>query len=431
MHIYLLGIFCTALLLSATAWLSAVESSLFHLSKPVQDLLRERREKRAVLLLGLLERPRRLTMVVRTTIIAARVGVVCAAVWSAFRLASVQGVHPVGAVVVHVAVSLLLIIWFTEIGPRAYGLTHAESVGLAAAPALSSYVRLTNPLVELSVRVFRGAPAWIGLRPTIPYLTAEEIIAVVKAGEEEGEIEEEEREMIYSIFELGDTAIRDVMLPRVDMVTVERTRSVREALDKITTHGHSRLPVYEGKIDKIVGILYAKDLLRKPALDNLDILVEQVMREPFFVPEGKPVDDLLREFQRAKKHMAIVVDEYGGTAGLVTMEDLLEEIVGEIEDEYDLDKALYQPLDEETVAVNPKIAIDDLNDRFNITLPTDRHDTFGGYLYDVVDRVPDEGEVFKENGLLFTIEKVNRQRIARVLIRKTGEAKNPPADDKA
>jgi CBS domain containing-hemolysin-like protein len=191
--------------------------------------------------------------------------------------------------------------------------------------------------------------------------------------------------------------------------------------------------VYEDRIDKIVGVVYAKDLLRKPARDDYDQPVEKVMRRPFFVPEGKRVDDLLREFQREQIHLAIVVDEYGGTAGLVSIEDVLEEIVGEIQDEYDAEEDLFETTGPDSAIVNAKIPIDDLNERFRINVPTDRHETLGGYLYDVIDRVPVEGESFEDpsSGLRFKVEKVDRQRIARVRIRKARPAEESGGDEGA
>jgi len=210
------------------------------------------------------------------------------------------------------------------------------------------------------------------------------------------------------------------MVPRVDMVVVERKSPIREALNKITSHGHSRIPVYEERIDRIIGVVYAKDLLRRPVRDDLNTPVDRVMRTAYFVPDGKRVDDLLREFQEEKVHLAVVVDEYGGTAGLVTLEDVIEEIVGEIQDEYDREEEMFEEVGPDTALVNAKISIDDLNERFTISIPADVHDTLGGYIFDLVDRVPSEGETFedRESGLSFKVERVDRQRIARVRIRK-------------
>jgi len=400
------------------SFLSAAESALFHLPKAARERFQERGSEKYAVLDRLLRDPKRLTLTLRVTNLASRVVLVALTTLLSLRLASQLSVHPAFSLAVHLAVLILLVVGPGEAVPRAYGITNSERVTLAATPALQLLMRTVGPPLGLLVSVLKRVAGRLGVRWAIPYLTAEEVLAVVEVGEEKGKIEEEEREMIHSIFELAQTAVREIMVPRVDMVAVERSSTVREALERITSQGHSRVPVYEERIDKIVGVVYAKDILRNPDEKALDLPVESVMREPFFVPEGKRVDDLMREFQREKVHLAIVVDEYGGTAGLVTLEDVLEEIVGEIEDEYDREDVLFEKVGPDTAVVNAKIPIDDLNERFSIGLPADRHDTLGGYLYDLVDRVPEEGESFEDELLRFTVEKVDRQRIARVRIRK-------------
>jgi CBS domain containing-hemolysin-like protein len=418
--LYPIGLLLALLLLVVSGLLSAAESAFFHLSKPAREELEERHDRRVEALTALLGHPRRLTMSLRLLNLFVRVVVVAWITFLTLHVSAEFSVSPPLFVCLHLIVLLLFIIGPTEVIPRAYGITHAQGTALAAAQPMHSLDRVLAPGMAVLVRLLQGTARFLRIRWAVPYLTAEDVIAVVEAGEEGGEIEEEEREMIHSILELGDTAVRDVMIPRVDMVAVERKSPIREALDKITEEGHSRIPVYEGSIDRIVGVVYAKDLLRPSFRDALDLPAERVMREPYFVPEGKRVDDLLREFQREKVHLAVVVDEYGGTAGLVTMEDLLEEIVGEIQDEYDRDDDLFEAVGPDSALVNAKIDLEELNERFDITIPTERHDTLGGYLYDLIDRVPAEGESFEDpvGGLLFKVEKVDRQRIARVRIRK-------------
>ncbi|MBM3319365.1 MAG: HlyC/CorC family transporter [Candidatus Eisenbacteria bacterium] len=419
---YWAGLLLSLLLLVGSALLSAAESAFFHLSKPARELLEESRDRRARVLLGLLRHPRRLTMALRLTNVFVRVAAVSWVTFLALRFADDFAISPALFLLLHVVLLLLLIAGPTEVIPRAYGISNAKNTALRAAEPMRALERILAPGMGLFIGLLRRMARFLRVRWTVPYLTAEDVIAVVEAGEEEGEIEEEEKEMIHSILELGDTAVREVMIPRVDMVAVERKSPIREALEKITEKGHSRIPVYEERIDRIVGVVYAKDLLRPSFRDALDLSVDRVMREPFFVPEGKRVDDLLRAFQKEKVHLAIVVDEYGGTAGLVTMEDLLEEIVGEIQDEYDREDDLFETAGPDTALVNAKIDLDDLNERFTIGIPADRHDTLGGYLYDLVGRVPAEGESFEDpvSRLLFKVERVDRQRIARVRIRKLG-----------
>ncbi|RPJ48608.1 MAG: HlyC/CorC family transporter [Candidatus Latescibacterota bacterium] len=427
--LYAVGMFAAILLLAASAFLSAAESAFFHLPKPAREELEESRDTRAGALLFLLGHPRRLTMLLRLLNLLVRVVLVAWITFLTLRLSGELAISRPLFVLAHLVVLLLLIVGPTEVIPRAYGISHAERTALSLARPMRVLDRVLAPGMALLVRILQGTARFLGVRWAVPYLTAEDVIAVVEAGEEGGEIEEEEREMIHSILELGDTAVREVMVPRVDMIAVERKSPIEEALAKITEEGHSRIPVYDGSVDRIVGVVYAKDLLRADFRSSLGLPVERVMREPFFVPEGKRVDDLLREFQREKVHLAIVVDEYGGTAGLVTMEDLLEEIVGEIQDEYDREDDLFEAVGPDAALVNAKIDLDELNERFDIGIPTERHDTLGGYLYDLIDRVPEEGESFEdpESRLLFKIEKVDRQRIARVRIRRLPP---PPGDEK-
>ena len=425
MKAYFASVAASLFILFVSAWLAAVENAYFFLSKATRESLRDRADRRAAALLALLEKPRRLTLGLRAGAVVARLLTAVFAFSAALLFTSGRSFPVFWSAAIHLVGAAILLL-AAETVPRAYAIGNAEPLALQATPPVSALVRIGSPFLRAVARILNLLARAMGVHWAIPYPTAAEMLAMVEAGEEEGEIEEEEREMIHSIFELGETTVREVMVPRVDMVAVERSRPARDALDKITAHGHSRLPVYEEEIDRIVGLIYAKDLLRSPVRESLETPVGEVMRPPFFVPEAKRVDDLLREFQKEKKHLAVVVDEYGGTAGLVTLEDVLEEIVGEIEDEYDRDEALTLAVDDETILVNAKISIDDLNERFHINLPAERHETVGGYLCDLEDRVPEEGETFEENGLRFKVEKVNRQRIARVRIQKTPA---PPAQE--
>jgi magnesium and cobalt transporter len=228
--------------------------------------------------------------------------------------------------------------------------------------------------------------------------------------------------MIQSIFEFGDTTVREVMVPRIDMVSVEVAEPVETALALIAEKGHSRIPVYEGRVDQIVGILYAKDILRAvrgggPA----PISIRDLARKPFFVPETKKIDDLLREFQRQKTHMAIVVDEYGGTAGIVTMEDVIEEIVGEIHDEYDRDEPLFVALPGGVARVAAKVSLEEFSEKMGATVTAEGCDTLGGYLYRLIGSVPKGGEVVGDGQFRYTVEKVQGQRITMVKVERIGE----------
>jgi len=250
--------------------------------------------------------------------------------------------------------------------------------------------------------------------------TLEELPSLKEEGREIEELEEEEREMIQGIFEFADTTVKEVMVPRIDVISANLENSVEEVLELIVKYGHSRIPLYDRKIDNIVGIIYAKDLLQNLYQKGKDFQLRKVARKAYFVPESKGINELLREFKKKKIHMAVVVDEYGGTAGLVTLEDLLEEIVGEIQDEYDREEQLVTPLTEGTFTVGAMVSIDDLNEQLEIDLPTEDYETLGGFLYDLADSIPQEGTQLAYEGIKFLITEVKGQRITKI------ELKLPP-----
>jgi putative hemolysin len=239
----------------------------------------------------------------------------------------------------------------------------------------------------------------------------------VDAGEEGGFIEEDEREMIYSIFELGDTLAREVMVPRVDVISVEVNTPITDALAVIVEGGHSRIPVYQDTIDDIVGMLYAKDLLRYWP-DNENLVLKDILREVHYVPETKPVDKLLQELQQMKVHIAVVVDEFGGVAGLVTIEDILEEIVGEIQDEYDTEEDFMEVVGENEVIFNSRTDLDDVNHGLGIELPTDSSDTLGGLMYSSLGRVPVVGDKVSFKDAELTILSVVGRRIKKIKVKR-------------
>ncbi len=245
---------------------------------------------------------------------------------------------------------------------------------------------------------------------------AKALKALRVATSEEGNLEEDERKMIDHIYELSETLAREVMVPRVDMVCSDVTNGLDEVVRLIQEHGHTRIPVYKESVDYIEGIVYAKDVLISQSGDETKRSVLDLAREPYFIPETKKIDELLRHLRRKKVHMAIVVDEYGGTAGLVTLEDILEEIVGEIQDEYDEEEPEYEKLGPDHFRVDGKINLDDLNELMETDLPTDSVDTVGGFIYDLLGRIPHEGEAVEWNDLHFVVEQVEGQRIAKVIV---------------
>jgi CBS domain containing-hemolysin-like protein len=264
-----------------------------------------------------------------------------------------------------------------------------------------------------------------------PFVTEEEIKILVDIGEEEGIIEEEEREIIEGVFEFSETLAREVMVPRVDIVALDVNSTFEEAIDTINMSGHSRIPIYEETIDNIVGILYAKDLLKYFGLKNPPPL-KAIMRSPYYVPETKPIDELFREMRAQKIHMAIIIDEYGGTAGLVTIEDILEELVGEIMDEYDInEESMVKEIAPDELIVDGRMNLEELNEMLGVNLPAEETDTIAGFVYDHISHIPKAGEEFEYDGVLIRVEEVRGRRITKLRIKKVtrGEKDEGEEDD--
>lgn len=247
---------------------------------------------------------------------------------------------------------------------------------------------------------------------------SDEVISMVEDHEDGGEVDEAQKEMIEAVFDLSDTDADQVMTPRTDVEGIEVGSTLQEVKDSILKHGHSRIPVYEQTIDSIVGVLYAKDLIRY-VCDGDDFDLRSVLREAMMVPESKNVGELLGEFKARKVHIALVLDEYGGTAGLVTIEDILEELVGEIQDEYEAaeETPAIHRLDDKTLRVDARVEIDDLNDELEIDLPEDEdYDTVGGFVFATIGHIPKAGESFDFQGLRFTVTEAERTRVVRVQV---------------
>jgi putative hemolysin len=318
-----------------------------------------------------------------------------------------------------------VVLFFGEILPKMVVVQDPQRWAPRVAWVLRFTARLLKPitwtlvgLTSFVIRLFGGDPRAQG-----PYVTEEDIRALVTAGEQHGAIEEEEKEMIHSIFELGDTAVSEVMTPRIDMVCAEADSPVSAAVDLVIKEGYSKLPVYEGTIDHIIGVVHDRELLVAVTRGEPNKLVRTLIRPVKAIPETKKVDELIREMQAEKVSVAIVVDEYGGTAGLVTMEDLLEEIVGEIMDEYDVgehDKpAGFKRLSDGEVIVDARMSIADVNEELGLHLPTEDFDSIGGYAFGRFGRVPLPGdEVSIADGLTLVVEETAGRRLRSVRIKK-------------
>ena len=333
----------------------------------------------------------------------------------------------VSAVVVTVSVLSLVAVLFGLFVPRAIAARHAQGVLLGLVWPLEVVTWGTRPLVSMLFLLTQAIARPFGANPQAGTLvTEEEIRALVETGQAQGVLEPKEREMISSIFELGEKEVREVMIPRTDLVALDVTTPIRQVLDEITRIGHSRLPVYEGSADEIVGILYVKDLFRKLARGERELELRRLLRPVHFVPETKKVDDLLREMQRDKMHLVIVVDEYGGTAGLVTMEDIVEEIVGEIRDEYDVEQELVLPVSENEAVMDARVPFEDVRETFDLDVaPSEDYDTLGGFITNQLGRFPRAGEQVEAAGVRFVVETVEGRRIRRVRVTRLVRSEEP------
>ncbi|TME12196.1 MAG: HlyC/CorC family transporter [Chloroflexi bacterium] len=336
-------------------------------------------------------------------------------------------------VVVTIILALFTII-FAELIPKSIALASPERFALVLARPIDWLARALGPLVAVMSGITRWVTRSIGVDMNQEAaISADELRLIVERGGEQGVLEAEEEQMINAVIELGERRVHEVMVPRVAIASVDADATLEQAIDLIVEVGHSRIPVYHDSIDEIVGILYAKDLLpylkhdagERPALRKL-------LRPPVLVPESMTVDDLLHEFQRRKVHIAVVLDEYGGTAGLVTIEDLLEEIVGEIQDEYDVEEPMVVRLSEHEARVDGRADVDELLELFDLDLEledAEEYDTVGGLVYHRIGGVPAPGDSIDVDGLRLTVESTDGRRVGKVLITRQVPKTPPPDDD--
>jgi CBS domain containing-hemolysin-like protein len=326
-----------------------------------------------------------------------------------------------GTVVAALLLSTALVIWIGEFFVERRILRNPEAWALRLTPFARLISVILGPFLVLPVRL---ANRGNGEAQQLVTITENELKSLVDASQREGVLEQDERKMIFSIFQFGDTLAREIMVPRIDMFALDVDTPVEEAADAVLESGYSRVPVYQDSVDNILGLLYTKDMLkawRGQEKKNL----RQLLRPANFIPESKKVDELLAEMQSQRIHIAIVADEYGGVAGLVTLEDIVEEIVGEIQDEYDQAEELpYQMISEDEAVFHGRIDLDDFNEIMDSHLATEEADTLGGYIYSRIGRVPKSGETILEDDLELIVEQITSRRIRKVRVRRTENERN-------
>ncbi len=312
-------------------------------------------------------------------------------------------------------VTVILMLIFGEIGPKMYASRHTEALALRVARPILYLSRVLYPVLWVADRIKRQ----FAFRPgtTEPVVTEEEIKEWIDVGEEEGTIEEEERDMLYSVLRFGDTTVREVMTPRVDVVMIEDTSTLENALSSFNETGFSRIPVYHEHIDNVIGLLNVKDVFSAVFRQQTSATIRNLMYESYFVPESKKIDELLKELQVKKQHMAVVLDEYGSFAGIVTVEDMLEELVGEIMDEFDEEEPEVQQIEEGVYLVDARAWVEHLNEDLDLDLPlTDAYESIGGLVIDRLGHIPRRGEVVKveESNITLVVMQMRGRRIVKV-----------------
>ena len=409
--------------------LAAVDAALSRVSVArIDELVRERRRGAQSLARVVDDRVRHTNLLLLLRVAAEVTATVLLTVVAVSQWGSTWDVV-LGAIAVMVLVSYVLI----GVGPRTTGRQHPYRVALVSAGAVVLLGRVLGPLATVLIALGNAITPGRGYREG-PFSSEVEIRELVDLAEARGVVERGEREMIQSVFELGDTIAREVMVPRTDIVWIESTKTVPQALALALRSGFSRIPVVADNVDDVVGIIFLKDLVRRAQDPERarQTKLDEVMRPATFVPESKPVDELLREMQAHNSHMAIVIDEYGGTAGLITIEDILEEIVGEIRDEYDIEAPPVEWLDGQSARVTARLPVEDLGEMFEVELPRgDDVETVGGLLAQLLGRVPISGSSASAYGLKLTAESVTgrRNHIDTVLVERAPREDAEDSDD--
>lgn len=412
MQVPTLELIILILLVAASAFFSAAETGLMGISRLRVRTLVESGQSRAKLIAKLKDRPDRLliTILVGNNL----VNIAASAMFTALVLRTFGAGT---AVTIATGVMTLIILVFGEIGPKTIAARDPLRVSYRVAKPLRLFMVLLTPVVYILTLLSNLLARMQGGEGELAeQVTEAEIRTLVNVGEEQGIIEDEESRMIHSVLALTDTPVRNVMVPRTAMTAVEVTATHDELVAVIRSDRYSRLPVYEEDIDNIIGLLHAKDICSLTEAEKAAFDLRQLLRPTIFVVSTKRSGLVLRELQKHRVYMAIIIDEYGGTAGLVTIEDLIEEIVGEIVDEYDEEDPPVEVLDANTTFLDARLTVREVNEQLDIALPADRALTIGGLVYDLLGRIPRTGETVSYGGISLTVDKLDRRSIERVKV---------------
>ncbi|MBD5644510.1 HlyC/CorC family transporter [Clostridium botulinum] len=407
------------------AFFASAEMAIVSLNKNKIKLLSEEGNKKAKLLVKLMDEPTKFLSTIQ-------VGITLAGFFSSASAATgisedlaqylsqlnIPYSRQIALVTVTIILSYITLV-FGELFPKRIALQKSETIALFSVRPILYVSKITVPFVKLLSASTNILVRLVGLdnEGLDEKVSKEEIKSLVEVGQENGVINEKEKEMINSIFEFDDKLADEVMTPRTEVYLIDIEKPLKEYLDELIEERYSRIPVYEGSIDNIIGILYMKDFLgeaRKHGFENVDI--RSILHPAYFVPETKNIDDLFKELQAFKKHMAILIDEYGGFSGIVSIEDLIEEVMGNIEDEYDEDEPAIKKIDNDIFIIDGMVSIDDFNDYFNIDIESQDYDTINGFLIDLLGHIPMSAEEknIEYKNFIFKIEEIKEKRIKKI-----------------
>ncbi|NOY64994.1 MAG: HlyC/CorC family transporter [Nitrospirae bacterium] len=413
----LIGIIAIVVCVLIVAFLSSSEASLISVNRIRMKHLAENGDKKAKIVQSILSEHDRLF---GTILLTENFFIILATSLGTAILLNILGKD--GWLIASLMMTILIVL-IGEITPKTIALSHSERYALLVARPIRFLITITSPIVWFFTRL----PGWLlkimgaKIHPS-PFVTEEDIRAMIDLGEETGTLLEEEKEMLQKVFEFGDTIASEAMVPRTEIVAIEDTATVSEALQLVKEKGFSRYPVIQEKMDNVVGILYIKDILIKMAEEKIspETPIKNFVREAYFIPENKPISELLNEMQKKKFQIAIVMDEYGGTAGLITLEDLMEEIVGSLQDEFEKIQAEkdVEVIDERTFIVSGTTSLDEVSDLVGVRLESPDFHTIGGFVFGLFGRLPKEGEQIRYHNLRFLILSMEQRKISKIKITK-------------
>ncbi|MDP2167072.1 MAG: hemolysin family protein [Thermodesulfovibrionales bacterium] len=411
----LLNLIIIAASILAVAVLSSSESSIIAVNKLRIRTLKDKGDKRAQAAHRLLEKHDKLFSAV---VLSGNLFTILATSMGTALAVNMLG-EDYGVITATVLMTFLTAV-FGELAPKTFAVTHSEKVTLFLAKPLELYIKAISPLIWVFNSSSNLILRMLGVkeRPSSPFVTEEEIKALLKIGKEEGTIEEEERKMLHRVFEFGDKMVSEAMVPRTEIVAIPENATIEDAVKLVSGEGYSRYPVIKESIDNITGLLYIKDMLMRMPEAQPGMPISDLMREAYYIPESKMVSELLDEMQKKKFHIAIVVDEYGGTAGLITLEDIIEEIVGGLQDEFEALEAEkdIEIIDERTSIVSGQTGIDEINELIGARLASEGFHTIGGFVFGLFGRLPRVGEQVRYHNLRFLILEMEDRKISKIKI---------------